>query len=125
MPAVRIDAIHFYHNGGEKNTEAELYISIYNEKERLKRAMMRLGLFWLLSLGSIPIIFAHWVLVPGFFIAGPIAAIMTYRVKQATNHASGRCPCCEQQVVINLEPKDSIPSWTYCPQCKQSIHLDH
>jgi len=32
---------------------------------------MKLGLFWLLALGSLPIIFAHWVLVPGFFIAGP------------------------------------------------------
>jgi len=125
MPANRSYAIHFHSNNNEKSTNAELCVTQYTEKDRLKRAFMRLGLFWLLALGSVPIILAHWVLVPGFFIAGPIAAVMVYRVKEASDYAGGRCPNCDQLVEISLEPKDSVPLWAYCPQCKQSIHLDH
>jgi len=125
MPSDKTQAIYFRGNGDETSTDAELCVTQYNEKDRLKRAFTRLGLFWLLALGSVPIIFAHWVLVPGFFIAGPIAAIMVYRIKEASDCARGRCPSCHELVEIALEPKDHIPLWTYCPQCKQSIHLDH
>jgi len=124
MPQTETQAARFNSSDNETATVAELAITQYDEKDRMKRALKRLGLFWLLSIGSIPIIFAHWVLVPGFFLAGPIAAWMVYQVEHAIDHASGVCPNCNESVTIKFEPKDTLPKWTYCPICNKSIQID-
>lgn len=123
MPETQIKPIHFHGNSGEKTTDAELSITLYNDKDRMTRALKRLGLFWLLSVGSLPIIFAHWVLVPGFFIAGPIAAVMVYRTTEANDRAKGVCPNCNESIEIKMEPKETLPKWTYCPSCNESIQI--
>lgn len=84
---------------------------------------MRLGLFWLLSIGSLPIMIAHWVLVPGFFIAGPIMAVLTFKTKQVTDVAKGTCPSCEEAISVKMEAKDTLPKWTYCPSCNNPLHM--
>ena len=124
MAQLQTQAVCFKSSNNDASTTAELQITLFDDKDRLKRALMRLGLFWLLAIGSIPIIFAHWVLVPGFFIAGPIAAMMVYRIDQAFDHANGQCPNCEEQITIKLEPKDRLPKWTYCPSCNKSIQIE-
>ncbi len=124
MPQLQSQAVQFKTSNNDTVNHAELHITLYDDKDRLKRALMRLGLFWLLSIGSLPIIFAHWVLVPGFFIAGPIAAMMVYRVDQAFDNAVGQCPNCKEQVTIKMEPKDSLPKWTYCPSCNNPIQIE-
>ena len=125
MPRSETQAVTFKSSNSESSLNAELQMTFYDDKDRLKRALTRLGLFWLLAVGSIPIIFAHWVLVPGFFIAGPIAAMMVYRIDRAVDHASGQCPNCSKRITIKLEPKDTLPKWAYCPSCNNSIQIDH
>ena len=125
MPQTEITPIQFKNNDGAQTNAAELHIIHYNQSDCVKRALMKLGLFWLLSLGSIPIIIAHWVLVPGFFIAGPIMAVIAYKTKFAVDHASGVCPTCDQTITVKMEPKDVLPKWTYCPDCNNSLHLDN
>ena len=95
----------------------------FDQSDSLKRALMKLGLFWLLAIGSIPIIFAHWVLVPGFFIAGPVMAYRAYKVKSLPNNIQGECPVCEKEMDIKLEAKDELPKWTYCPHCNAPLHI--
>lgn len=124
MPRSETQTVSFKSSNNESSMNAELQITFYDDKDRLKRALKRLGLFWLLAIGSLPIIFAHWVLVPGFFIAGPIAAMMVYRIDQAFDNASGQCPNCSEQITIKMEPKDSLPKWTYCPSCNNSIQIN-
>jgi hypothetical protein len=124
MPRTESQAVRFKSSNNETVTGAQLAITVFDDKDRLKRALKRLGLFWLLAIGSIPIIFAHWVLVPGFFIAGPIAAMMVYRVGQAFEDASGQCPNCNESITIKLEAKDSLPKWTYCPSCNKAIQIE-
>lgn len=123
MPQTKTQAIHFHNNDGSKSQPATLDIIHYDQKDCMKRALMRLGLFWLLSIGSIPIIIAHWVLVPGFFIAGPIMAVLVYKTKQMTDSAKGTCPSCEEPITVKMEPKDRLPKWTYCPSCNNSLHI--
>lgn len=95
----------------------------YDNSDSLKRALLKLGLFWLLALGSIPIIFAHWVLVPGFFIAGPFMAYRAYRVKSTPVNIQGECPVCGQAMDIKLDAKDTLPKWTYCPHCNAPLQI--
>jgi hypothetical protein len=102
-----------------------LHFTVFDDRDRLKRALSRLGLFWLAAVGSVFIIILHWVLVPGFVIAGPIMAVSAYRTKRIATQASGVCPVCNENINIELEPKDVPPMWRPCPACKKTIHIDH
>jgi uncharacterized protein with PIN domain len=125
MAQTKIEAVVFQNSTGDKTTDAQLHTKVFDNKESIIRALKRLGLFWLLALASLPIIGAHWVLVPGFFIAGPIAAIMAYNVREMLDKASGVCPECRESIEIKMEPKELLPKWTYCPQCNNSLHIRH
>ena len=87
-------SIHFRGNNGAVSTIASLHFTVFDDAERLKRALSRLGLCWLAALGSVFIIILHWVLVPGFVIAGPIMAVSAYRTNRIATKASGICPVC-------------------------------
>ena len=123
MPTSKETEIQFRTGDADVITDARLFSLEFNQSELTKRALTRLGLCWLASIGSIPIIFAHWVLVPGFFIAGPIMAMTAYKTKSVPDHADGPCPACSENISIKLEPKDSLPKWTYCPACNHSIQV--
>lgn len=123
MPNTLETNIQFRANSGESTTDATLYSLEFDQSELTKRALTRLGLCWLASIGSLPIIFAHWVLVPGFFIAGPIMAMTAYKMKTIPDHADGTCPACNEKISFKLEPKDQLPKWTYCPSCNNSVQI--
>lgn len=123
MPNTIETAIQFRGNDGDISSDATLYSLEFDQSELTKRALKRLGLCWLASIASIPIIFAHWVLVPGFFIAGPIMAMTAYKMKTVPDHADGACPVCKENISFKLEPKDSLPKWNYCPSCKKSVQV--
>ena len=125
MPTIKEEPIKFRNssNEAELETDATLYLLEFDQKELTKRSLTRLGLCWLASIGSLPIIFAHWVLVPGFFIAGPIMAVTTYKMKTIPDHADGTCPVCKESITFKLEPKDRLPKWTYCPSCENPVQL--
>jgi hypothetical protein len=122
MPTIENTSVHMKVNDGQV-TIGSLQTTHYDHGECVKRALMKLGLFWLLALGSLPIIFAHWVLVPGFIIAGPWMAYRTFQKKYTRNHVQGVCPVCQENVEIKLESGDELPKWTYCPHCSASLHL--
>ena len=123
MAQTHIDSVIFKNSNGDKATDARLHTLVFDNKDSTWRALKRLGLFWLLALVSVPIIGAHWILVPGFFIGGPIAAVMIYKTKTAVEKASGVCPQCGESIEVKMEPKDELPKWTYCPACNQSLHI--
>lgn len=124
MPSIENTTICFTGNESISST-ASLQTTYYDPRDRLKRALLKLGLFWLLAIASLPIIFAHWVLVPGFFLAGPWIAWRTYHVTQVHNHANGPCPTCNTEVDIKLEPSDQLPKRTYCPACNAPLQIAH
>lgn len=115
--------IHFLGKNDTLSTGAEFHSTEFNQQDCVKRALKRLGLCWLASAASLFIILAHWVLVPGFFIAGPILAIQAYRTRKIATHASGSCPVCQQTIRINLEPNEKVPLWRPCPDCKNTVHI--
>lgn len=123
MAQSQIEAVVFKDHTGEKSTDASLHIKVFDNKDSLWRALRRLGLFWLLALASLPLIGAHWILVPGFLILGPIAAVMVYRTRQVLDKTSGVCPECREPIEIKMEPKEQLPKWTYCPQCNKSLQI--
>jgi len=108
---------------GDVDGEAVLYLQSFDTRERKIRAAKIWGLMWLFAVLSLPIIIAHFVLVPGFLIAGPWMAMKRYRVTEIPDHVSGNCPAGKEEFTLELEPSDRLPMWTHCPACNASLQL--
>ncbi len=121
MPALEQRSILI--KSGELASDGLLHSQVFTPQERLQRALKMWGLLWLLALASVPIIVAHWVLVPGFFLAGPIWAYKRYRTPSVPDHVSGRCPMKSEEISVALEASDRLPMWTHCPVCNASLQF--
>lgn len=100
-----------------------LYVVRYDKNERMRRSLKTLSLFWALAVASVPIVIAHFVLVPGFLIAGPVLALRKFNVETALEKALAACPACDKELSLALEPADVLPKWTYCPLCNAPLQL--
>ena len=121
MPALEQRSILI--RSGEQENEGVLHLQAFTPRERLVRAAKVWGLSWLLAVLSIPIIGAHWVLVPGFLIAGPIWAYVRYRTPSVPDHVTGLCPSKKEEISVPLEASDHLPLWTHCPVCHASLQF--
>lgn len=110
-------------NNAAQSVAGKLQTTWFDHRDRIRRGLLKLGLFWLLAAASLPIIFAHWVLVPGFLLAGPWVAYRTYKTTHRRDHVSGDCPSCKATITLRLEAKDELPRWTYCPACNAPLHI--
>ncbi len=110
-------------NSRDQQTEGLLHYFTYAKNERLARAGKLLGIFWGLAVVTLFIPLAHFLLVPGFLIAGPIMAFVRYRVDESMEKVSGECPTCHEEVDIPLEVGDKLPKWTYCSPHHDSVRI--
>jgi hypothetical protein len=108
---------------GDATGEGVLHLQAFDTKERKIRAAKTWALMWLFAVLSLPIIIAHFVLVPGFLIAGPVLAVRRYRVTEVPDHVSGLCPSGKEDFTLKLEASDHLPMWSYCPVCNSSLQL--
>jgi hypothetical protein len=108
---------------GEVTGDGILHIKAFDAKERKLRAAKTWALMWLFAVLSLPIIIAHFVLVPGFLIAGPVLAVKRYRITEVPDHVSGLCPSGKEEFTLALESSDHLPMWSYCPVCNASLQL--
>jgi len=122
MASTEITRIQLRDNDG-KTADGKLYGIRYDPGDRIQRALLRLVLLWALAGVSLFIPLAHFVLVPGFLVAGPVVAILAYRSSQARDRAEGKCPVCGEEITIKLEARDEIPKWIYCPACNTALQI--
>ncbi len=109
--------------GDEVVTEGLFHFVEYDQGDRMKRAVIAWAVSWGLAVASLPLIIAHWVLVPGFLIAGPFMARRYYRTETSAKKISGPCPICGQECAIKLEGNDTLPMWTYCTPSRDPLHV--
>lgn len=122
MPTIRHLSVTLIDND-DKAAPGQLQTTVFAHNDRVQRGLLKLGTFWLLALVSVPIIIAHWVLVPGFFIAGPWMGYRTYKMTQRHDHIDGDCPVCQTTVKIKTEAQQTLPLWTYCPHCNAPLQI--
>ncbi len=108
-----------------KHRPAQMHLATYAPPERKKRALKALLGYWLLSVLSIPIMIAHFILVPGFFIAGILVAFKRWKTVEEAENASGQCPACDNRICIGLEKKSELPQWHDCPECSEPLELQN
>jgi len=100
-----------------------MQIISYQRGDRIKRAVIAWLGFWTLAVLSIPIIIAHWILIPAFLIAGPLTAYKRMKSEYKPEKVTGKCPVCGEDVNILLESNDTLPMWKYCSNCKTSVNI--
>src|SRR4051794_18352309 len=84
----------------EKSGAGTALIQEWSQKERSRRALRMLGILWGLMLISVLIPVAHFVLVPAFFLAGPIVAFIVHDQRKAIVGGEGICPQCGKPFTI-------------------------
>lgn len=97
-------------------TPATLEVEVLSPGARLQRAGVRLLVAWGLALFSVFIPLLHFVLVPGFFLAGPVLAFLAGRATVRVVSVSVACPKCTQGAPI--EPHTTgWPAGLRCVAC--------
>ncbi len=97
--------------------------TVYSPRERAVRAAKAWFVCWLLALLSMPIIGLHWLLVPGFTIAGVVLGLRRYRTQEASSALNGECAMCGKDFTLALEQNEHAPLWKYCPHCQAALHV--
>lgn len=97
-------------------------ITELTSRERWVQAFKRLGLFWALAVGSVPIPVAHLVLVPSFLFVGIVMFIVAFRQTHVITEASFVCPHCGKPSEIKKH-FFSGKTWYGCPHCQTQLRI--
>ena len=110
----------------QKNGEtspAEMHVTKFTPKEQKMRAIKSLLIFWAIAVACVPILIAHFLLVPGFIIGGIIVAKRRWNKSAEGIDASGACPACNNDICIKLDKNAELPQWHDCPECSDPLEL--
>jgi hypothetical protein len=109
---------------GERGSPGVMRLQEWDKKERTRRALKFWLYCWALSLLSIIIPLAHFVLVPGFFIAGPIGAWVVST--QASQLLGGESACPDCQAFLPLAPAadGKWPLTDLCTACHHRMRIE-
>lgn len=105
-----------------KELDVTFTIRHLSAEERKKNAMKGLGIFWGLSLVSIPLPPIHWVTVPGFFFFGIYWFFRKLRELDHFEKLEFPCPECSQEVKLPPQVVQN-PLAFVCPHCRYGLKL--
>lgn len=111
-------------SGNGTQAQGELQITLFSPQDRMRRALKVLGICWALAVVTLFIPIAHFFLVPGFLIAGPVSAYKLYNVTEQPEKIVTTCPHCQQQVEVEMEASEALPVWKYCPECNGALRVE-
>src|SRR3569833_1547236 len=103
--------------GAEQERDGVLRLHVFSPQDRVMRAAKVWGLCWLLATITLFIPIAHFVLVPGFLLAGPIWAIKRYGVTLALEQVTGHCPNNGVVFFFFLVLSVFLLLWSFCFVC--------
>ena len=90
---------------------------------RAARALKAGGVFWAVAAGCVFLPGLHFVLVPGFLLAGVVISFRHLRDQEVVSRVHGPCPRCglEQDFAAG---NGLTPSWELdCPACHNHLTL--
>jgi hypothetical protein len=91
--------------------------------QRLARTFGALGMFWGLALIGLFIPLAHFILVPTFFTAGIVVAVLKAREDQRLVKVCGACPHCGVDQEFEVGGRFTRERSLVCPLCHNILRL--
>lgn len=116
-------SVRIFDRAKAKTTDGEIRVQFWNKRERMARALKWGGLCWLASLVSVILPLAHFILVPGFFLAGPAVAFFLMRQESVILGGEGKCPRCEEVLPI-VRSSYRFPLSDLCTRCQTPVDIE-
>lgn len=104
-------------------TQGAVTIHTFNREQRWRRALQGLGKWWGVSLLSIFIPIAHFLLVPAFLLYGVWQFVQRIGTSELAGDARGTCPDCGREQVLELAPRWRSPQPVTCRYCHRGLQL--
>lgn len=100
--------------------EGTLYRKQLDTRERRSRALKGLAMCWLLAALSLPIMFFHFVLVPGFLLVGLV--VFKMKMSEETLVLGGiiPCPACGESSKVSRQA-EQWPMGINCGSCGKGL----
>lgn len=114
--------VHLYGAPGEEG-EAEVEIDAWSMRKRSGKALFTLVICWLLAALAIFIPVAHFLLVPAFFMAGFVGALLSGRREGIVVGSNAKCPQCATALNLEAAPS-SLAIYRACHGCNQQIFVE-
>jgi len=108
---------------GFAKTAARVTIARHAPGDRAKRAAQALAALWGVAALAILVPIAHFVLVPGFFVAGIVVGLKRLREAASVTGVEGTCPRCSEECVFEAGGRLRASSRASCPACHNQLDL--
>lgn len=111
-------------SGKQENqiTNGSIRVISWNRRERIVRALKYGASCWGLALLSIAIPLLHFVLVPLFFLSGPLVALFILGQHTVILGGEGTCPDCHKFMTI-VRSRYQFPFSDTCESCFASLKV--
>ena len=106
---------------GDTTTSGEATVLQFDRAERIARAGKGLAMAWGAALVSVFIPVAHFLLVPGFFLAGLVVFAKRMRRKVVVDAVRGACPDCEHEQRFDAPGVWRLPMHLTCANCHRLL----
>lgn len=104
-------------------TDGEIKIQEWNKHERILRAIKLGGMCWAMGLVAVLFPLLHFILVPGFLLAGPIVAFVVLGKESVILGGMGTCPYCQKPLPI-ARSAHRFPMPDLCTACHREVMID-
>lgn len=108
---------------GAQATAAEVKVWELDLRDRVRRAGLALGFFWLAALVALPIPVVHFVAVPAALLLGVAIGGLRFRQREVFRRIEGRCPLCGQHQRFEAAGRFRLPKTLYCGSCRRELQL--
>ncbi|MBT4761303.1 MAG: hypothetical protein HOO06_06365 [Bdellovibrionaceae bacterium] len=103
-------------------SQGEIFIQQWNKSERLAQAVKWGSIYWALAVICVFIPILHFVLVPAFVLAGPIAFYINLKREKLVLGGFGTCPKCGENLPIE-KSKVEWPLADLCTHCHNTVKI--
>ena len=107
----------------KQRSTGEVRIAKWSMPARLARAAKILLALWAAGAVSVLVPVAHFVLVPAFLIAGPVAAALRLGQASGVLGGEGTCPACGTAMILEAGA-DVWPLYGNCPGCGETVRIE-
>ncbi len=106
---------------GDSTTAGEATVVHFDRAERMARAGKGLAMAWGAALVSLFIPVAHFLLVPGFFLAGLVVFAKRMRRGVVVDSVHGTCPDCNHEQPFDVSSDWRLPMHLTCANCHRLL----